>query len=330
MTTAGNKPLKLLYLAQILWEETDDEHGITMKEIQTLLQEKGIKVDRKTLYNDIALLKQFGMDILMEQMDRTFYYSLLTRPFELSELKILVDIAQSARFLTSAKTELLIKKLDSLTSKRYATELHRHVNMAGRVKALNEEIYYNVDKLYFAIDNNYKISFLYRQWNPDKTRTNRHNGKIYVISPGHLIWDNENYYLLGYDADAKKTKHFRVDKMHSIMVILEPREGLALMNDIDIASYDKRIFGMFDGEVMKVTLNCPNELANPIVDKFGTHIVTWPLLNNRFLVCVEVIISKQFFGWLFGLGSDVQIVSPPEVINAYSEMLNETIANYQT
>ena len=110
MTTAGNKPLKLLYLAQILWEETDDEHGITMKEIQTLLQEKGIKVDRKTLYNDIALLKQFGMDILMEQMDRTFYYSLLTRPFELSELKILVDIAQSARFLTSAKTELLIKK----------------------------------------------------------------------------------------------------------------------------------------------------------------------------------------------------------------------------
>lgn len=329
MSSIDKKNLRLLYLAQIFWNKTDIDQGITAAEIRTKLENQGITVSRKTLYNDIALLVEFGMDITKQQRNKNFYYHLVHRTFELSELKILVDIAQSARFLTDKKTELLIEKLESLTNNRAATQLHRHVRMAGRVKTSNEEIYYNVDKIYSAIENDVQISFKYYQWTPDKARANRHNNKTYVISPGNLLWDNENYYMLGYDAEVNKIKHYRVDKMLSICILSDSRIGKDLLESIDIAKYEKSIFGMYDGEPTTVMLQCDNRLANPIFDKFGTDIQTWPRNDGTFLVNVDVIVSNQFLGWLFGLGDGIKIISPISVIARYKEAAQHILNSHR-
>jgi len=198
-----NYKLKLLYLQKILQDHTDENHGLTMAEILEHLAQYGIQAERKSVYDDIETLREFGMDIIGEKRRKNFHYALVNRDFELAEVKVLMDAVQAANFISEKKSNQLIEKLGTLVSNHNAVQLQQQVFVSGRSKTSNEEIYYNIDKLYKAINDNHQVRFAYCNWTVNKQLEEKHDGKEYVVSPWALIWDNENYYLLGYHHEYK-------------------------------------------------------------------------------------------------------------------------------
>lgn len=314
MPKGANQKFKLYRLAQIMLEKTDDEHYITMPEILSSLEAYGVTADRKSIYNDLRDLEVLGIEVEGEPVGGRYHYHVLNRPFELPELKLLVDAIQSSKFITERKTNALIKKLEQLVSQYEAVKLQRQVYVSGRIKTMNESIYYTVDAIHNAISENRKIRFQYYQWNVKKEMELRHGGAFYHISPWGLSWDDENYYLVGYDSEADTLKHYRVDKMLHIEMSEEKREGQEHFKKLDMADYAKKSFGMFGGKEQKVKLLVQNELAGVIIDRFGKDIMMIPKDEKHFTVNVDVRVSNQFLGWVFSLGNGVKIISPDEVV----------------
>jgi len=329
MAKGRNQKLKLLYLTKIFMEKTDESHALTLAEITSLLNGYEVTADRKTLYLDFEELKHYGLDIISEQRSKTVVYYLASRDFELAELKLLVDSVQSSKFITEKKSNSLIKKLESLVSEHESKQLHRQVITSGRVKTMNESILINVDSIHSAINNNRQISFQYFQWTPDKQRELRHDGQRYTISPWHLVWDNENYYMIGYDSDSEMIKHFRVDKMLRISSGNEKREGLKKMKEFNIATYSRTLFGMLGGESTRVTLQCHNSMAGVIIDRFGKDTVMLRHDDEHFIAYVEVVPSDQFLGWIIGLSSYVQIMEPSSVVKRIKDLLSKQMELYR-
>lgn len=329
MAKGRNQKLKLLYLTKIFMEKTDESHALTLAEITSLLNRYEVTADRKTLYLDFEELKHYGLDIISEQRSKTVVYYLASRDFELAELKLLVDSVQSSKFITEKKSNSLIKKLESLVSEHESKQLHRQVITSGRVKTMNESILINVDSIHSAINNNRQISFQYFQWTPDKQRELRHDGQQYTISPWHLVWDNENYYMIGYDSDSEMIKHFRVDKMLRISSGNEKREGLKKMKEFNIATYSRTLFGMLGGESTRVTLQCHNSMAGVIIDRFGKDTMMLRHDDEHFIAYVEVVPSDQFLGWIIGLSSYVQIMEPSSVVKQIKDLLSKQMELYR-
>ena len=328
MAKGTNQKLKLVYLIKILLEQTDEEHSITMQEIMEALAAYDITAERKSIYADLEEIRNLGIDIVGEQKGKNYLYHVAGRQFELAELKLLVDAIQSSKFITAKKSRELIKKLESLASIHEAKQLQRQVYVSGRVKTMNESIYYNIDELYNAIGTNRKIRFQYFQWNLKKEMELRKDGKFYEISPWALSWDDENYYLIGYDAEEDKIKHFRVDKMLKISCLEEVREGRELFDKFDMGAYSRKSFGMFGGEEEYVKLLCDNSLIGVIMDRFGKDIMMVPVDESHFRVNVYVAVSEPFFGWLFGLGDKAQIMGPDTVVDKMKEMLRKVSGRY--
>ena len=314
MPAGINQKLKMLYLSRILFEETDQEHGLTAQEIIDRLDACGVNEDRKTLYRDLAELDRYGMEILSRQTGRSVLYHLNDRTFELPELKLLVDSVQASRFITEKKSRMLIRKLESLVSTHEAKHLHRQVLISGRVKTMNESIYYNVDKLHEAINSAKQIRFQYGQWNLQKKMELRHGGIWYQVSPWCLMWDDENYYLVAYDSDDRKIKHYRVDKMLHLTLTRQPREGKDAFRQFDAARYTKQVFGMFVGDIMRVTLEGRNDMAGILIDRFGTDILIHPKDRDHFTANIEVAVSRHFLGWIIALGEGIRIIGPEVLV----------------
>ncbi|MBQ6428337.1 MAG: WYL domain-containing transcriptional regulator [Oscillospiraceae bacterium] len=319
MAAGDNQKLKMLYLVRILSEETDEDHALTTQEIITKLKDYGVNAERRTLYKDIDFLEQYGLDIIEEQTGKGYYYHLGSRDFELPELKLLVDAVQSSKFITEKKSRELIKKLGGLASRHDAGRLHRQVVISGRVKTINESIYYNVDLIHEAINAGKQIRFRYYQWNARKERELRKDGASYVVSPWCLMWDDENYYMVAYDAEDGIIKHYRVDKMLEIKISDKARVGEKEFRAFDIAKYSKQVFGMFTGDETDVTLRCENEFAGVFIDRFGKDVFMTPDDDGHFKVVVHVALSNQFLGWVFSLGSGVQVIGPERVIQKMRE-----------
>lgn len=323
-----NQKLKMLYLVKIFSEETDDHHYLTMPEIIQKLAAYGVNADRKTLYQDFDVLRDFGVDIIAEHEGRSHYYYLGSRDFELPELKLLVDSVQSARFITDKKSSQLIKKLESLVSKYEGSKLHRQVVIAGRVKTMNESIYYNVDKIHEAIASDKQIRFKYFQWNLKKEMELRYDGKWYQASPWSLMWDDEKYYLMVYDSKYGNITHYRVDKMLDIEILDEKREGRKEFEAINIPHYSNMVFGMFSGEEKKVTLEAENGLISVMIDRFGKDIIVAPVDDEHFQVTVSVAVSNHFFGWIMSLDGHMKVVAPDSVVKQMKDAISRQTEMY--
>ena len=286
----------------------------------------GITAERKSLYDDLQVLEKFGMDICKSKSSTVKYY-VASREFELPELKLLVDAIQSSKFITEKKSISLIHKLEGLASVHDGKELQRQVFVANRAKTMNERIYYSVDKIQNAIALNRKISFKYYRWELDFSGTERivkrekiRNGG-YTASPWALCWDDENYYLIAYDTCADSIKHYRVDKMDDIEVLDDERDGGKTFEKFDPAGYSKGVFSMFGGEKTTVKLSVDNDCIGVIVDRFGRDIFVTKESDTTFGVSVDIMTSKQFYAWVFGLGGKVRIISPQNVVDEFKKQL---------
>ena len=328
MAKSSNQKAKILYLMQLFLEETDEEHPISRKGLEEKLADLGIHAERKSLYNDIETLKNFGMDISYRKEHPEGYY-LAEREFELPELKLLVDAVQSSRFITQKKSDSLIRKIERLTSRYEARKLQRQVVVADRIKAMNESIYYNVDKIHSAIALNRQIIFRYFEWTVSKEIRLKKGGENYHVSPWALTWDNENYYLIGYDTDARIIKHFRVDKMLHIEITGQERDGRDEFSRFDLARYTRQTFGMFGGNEQTVRIRFHSRFVGVVIDRFGKNVPLRPDGDEHFIARVEIAVSEQFFGWITGLGRDVQILSPQSVVDEYRSLLEDLGRTYK-
>ncbi|MCR4754966.1 MAG: WYL domain-containing protein [Lachnospiraceae bacterium] len=322
MPKGANQKLKLYYLSQIMTQKTDDDHKITMPEIQKALEAYGVTADRKSLYDDIEALRVLGIDVIGEKEGRNYYYHVGSKKFEIAELKLLVDAIQSSRFITERKSTELIRKITSLASDYEAAQLKRQVMVQGRVKTMNESIYYYVDDVHRAIALNRQISFEYMRWTKDKKMEPRHD-KPYVMSPWALTWDDENYYLIAYDEEAGKIKHFRVDKIKNVRILDKKREGRDEFREFNIAKYAKMSFGMFGGQEMKVKLAFEDDMVGVFIDRFGKDVTITPYTKKSWSeISVDVAVSDQFLGWIFALGPKVKIIGPEAVTKRFAEELD--------
>ena len=315
MAKGNNQKLKLSYLTKIMLEKTDDEHGLTLQQIIDELARYDVSAERKSLYADFAdMTDKLGIEIIKEKRGRETIYHVGGRDFEVAEVKLLIDAIQSSKFITERKSNELIKKVKKLVSAHQAAQLQRQVYVQGRIKTMNESIYYNVDSLHTAIAQNSRIKFQYCGWYPNKELVPLNNGAFFEVSPWALTWDDEYYYLVAFDHYEEKLKHYRVDKMVKISILEEKRGGKELFEKFDMGSYSKVNFGMFHGDIKRVHISFPNYMVGIFIDRFGKDVTIRPAGENRSEVIVNVAVSKQFFGWIASLGRWVKITGPDEVV----------------
>ncbi len=316
MANQANQKLKLLYIMDYFRMHTDEEHPASATDLIHYLEANDITAERKSIYRDIQVLMEYGMDI-EKSSDNAGYY-LASREFELAELKLLVDAVAASKFISEKKSRELVGKIEGLGSEFQAKHLHRQVVVSDRVKNSNESIYYAIDEIYKCIDDGKKITFQYMDWNEKKEQVLRHDGKWYVVSPEFLLWDNEYYYLVAYDDGAGEIRHYRVDKIRNAVEMDENR--VRREEEIKKGDYAKKRFGMFSGQAEMVSLQVPVEMTGIMIDRFGTEIPVRK--DGDFIIArLSVEVSPQFFGWLAGLGPKVKIISPESLQKKYKEYL---------
>ncbi len=337
MARSENQKLKLLYLQKIIFENTDEEHGLTLQEIIDELEKYDIQAERKSIYSDIDLLERFGFEITREKNGKRVEYKLTSgRKYQLAEIKLMLDAVQSTNFITKKKTSELIKKLEKEVSVHEAKKLQRTVFIEKRSKTYNESIYISIDNIYRAIQKQKQITFNYYEWyvaygGIEKVFLRaKKDGKPYQVSPWCMIWDDEKYYLVAYDHLQSKVKHFRIDKIKNVEILNTPQRGMRAIKSFDVSAYVKQTFGMFGGDTpIDVTMRIDNRLIGVIKDRFGEDFTVMRADEARSDIVVSVYPSQQFFGWVFGLGNKVTLISPQNVVEEFKNMVNKVSKNYR-
>ena len=323
-----NQKLKLLYLAKIMQEKTDDTHALTMSEIITELNKYDIEAGRKSIYDDIAALNDYGIEILKYQEGMNTYYHCGSRNYDVAELHIIIDAIASSKFITVKKSKELIRKLEDMVSIYDKKMLERDVYVSGRVKNMNESIFYTIDTIQNAIANNHRIRFRYFSWNVSGDMEFHRDGSYYDISPWTLVWDSDNYYLVGYDREVDDFRHYRVDKMLGTEEICDKRQGFTKYKALNKGIYSRKRFRMYDGEEQAVTLICSNNMANVIIDRFGRETRIIKVDDEHFKVNVDVAVSNQFLAWVIALSGSVVVASPENVRERIVELIKDNLDQY--
>lgn len=324
MPKAAGHKLKLFRIFNYLLEYTDEEHNVTASDIIKELERYGITAERKSVYSDLEALAELGIDI--EKSADGYYIG--ERDFDLPELKLLVDAVQSSKFITRKKSGELIKKLEKLTSRYQAVELQRQVFVANRIKSMNESIYYTVDAINSAINADRQLSFRYFDRDDRKNKVYRYDGEPVTVSPWSFVLDGENYYMVAYDSHSDKIKHYRIDKMDSAATSEKRRLGGQLFEDFDAALYARRMFGMYSGEELMVTLSCAKRLAGVMLDRFGDGTIFVKNGDDTLEFNVRVAISPNFYGWLACFGGECLIKAPASAAEGFKKYLSGIITAY--
>ncbi len=302
---------RILFLLQYIFENTDDNHSISTNDLIKVLDENGFSANRKTVRDDVDMLCDAGYDILIDKNGKSNSYHFGTRTFELPELKMLVDAVSSSRFISAEKSDALIQKLTSLTSKYEAVDLTARIFTADRIKADNGKIFLTTDVVSRAIEQEKKVSFQYYDYLPTKEKVLRNNGEVYIISPYALIWSDDRYYLVGYSDKRHELTPFRVDRMTVPQITDEPAVKNISFNPAD---FTNKVVQMYpSGNEQTVTLRCKNENMRSVIDKFGEDIKVDVIDTQHFTAKVQVQPSQTFFGWVFTFRGDIEIVGPDEV-----------------
>lgn len=319
--------LRPLYLAKILYEQTDEDHYLTTAQLIKILEEKyNVKSHRQTIKADIEILKKFGIEI--EEVKSTQNrYNVFGRMFDQAELKLLIDAVESSKFITQSKSDLLVGKIKTLTSQYRAEELNRNISVEGRIKPENEKIYLIVETINEAITRGKKISFECFKYNVKKEKKLKRD-EPYRITPLHLVWNGDYYYMIGVYDYKNRLGTFRVDRINKIPTILK-EDGIPAPEDFDLNQYMNTTFRMFDSEHEEVELICSNDLMDAIIDRFGVDVTTYANDMESFRAVVNVAVSHVFYSWVFGFCGKVKIRGPEIVRDKYNELIQSAYANIE-
>ena len=309
-----------LLIFQYLWDNTDEDHPVTIKEIISYLDKNGIHTNRRTVALDLISLQESGFDIICNRSVQNQYF-IGNRRLETAELKTIIDAILAAKFISPSKTKSLIDRLSSLASPYQADQLKRNLYVEGKIKTWNESVYYTVDLLQQAIQNERAVTFQYIEYTPRKEKILKHQGQWYVFSPYDLVWDDEAYYVFGWSEGSNHNKivKFRVDRMVKAKETIKTYHKKP--DDYNISVICRRVFSMYDGEDRAVTLKCSNEVMKDIIDRFGESVKTRINDNNTFLAEVDVAVSPTFFAWIFAFDGKIIIMEPDDVRDSFDRKI---------
>ena len=325
MPKSDNQKLKIFYILDYLERNSHESHPIRAAELITMLdRDHRIACERKTVYSDIAALQDYGVDIVSIPGKNGGYY-IASRNFELPELKLLIDAVQSSRYLTEKKSRELIEKLCTQCNERDAKLMRRNVLVSGRVKSMNETIYYNVDTIQEAIYQNKQITFRYFDWDLGGQR--RYREKEYLASPYGLCQDNENCYLLAFSQRHGITS-YRVDRMTEIRMAEENRVPCPELTGKALVEHANRLFQMYSGDAVDVKLRFHRSLINVVVDRFGKDTMLIPDGDEHFNFTVRVAVSPMFLSWVIGFGNKAKVVYPQSVAEECKKLCQEALSQY--
>lgn len=332
MSGSSQQKLKMLYVMRILHEQSDEEHPMSAADLLRELERYGISAERKSIYKDLNLLSDYGMDIVHTRFPKQGWF-LGKREFELPELRLLIDAVQSAAFITAKKTKELLMKLDRQMSKHQARDMDRQVYIDSRVKCVNEEIYYNIDIIHRAIAKNKKVMFYYYRREVGKGRTARNEGKPYEASPYAMLWVNDHYYLVSNLDKLERLSHFRLDRMGKVEMVEKPRRSFEEVseyrNAFDAADYVRKCFSMFGGETELVELRCINELLEEVIDRFGENIKVYKDGAKHFRIRVQANVSIGLVSWVLQFGTGIEAIAPQQFRQMVTERINGMVAMYK-
>ena len=326
MPKSDNQKLKIFYILDYLEAHSNEKNPVRASDLIAMLdRQHNIRCDRKTVYSDIAALQQYGVDIVSLPGKNGGYY-IASRNFELPELKLLIDAVQSSRYLTEKKSRELIEKLCSQCNEQDAKLMRRTVLVSGRVKSMNETIYYNVDAIQEAISQNRQITFRYFDWDFGGKR--KYREKEYLASPYGLCQDNENCYLLAFSGRHGITS-YRVDRMSDIQLTEEKRIPCPELTGKALHDHANRLFQMYSGDALDVKMRFHRSLLNVVIDRFGKDTMLIPDGEDWFVFTVKVAISPMFLSWVLGFGAKAKILYPQSVIDACKDLCREAMSQYE-
>ena len=318
--------LRPLYLGKILFERTDEEYSLTTNQlIKILKDEYGISSHRQTIATEIQLLKDFGMDIECIK-SRQNKYHLVSREFDLAELKLIIDAVDACKFISGRESKKLTAKLAGLAGDGQSEELKRNGNAEGRVRTTNEKTCLIIDAVNTAINTRKKIEFRYFTYDENKKKVLKHDGEPYVFSPYELIWDGDRYYILGWSDNHGEMRTFRVDRIPDVPIVLSEKAAKKPAG-FSGAKFVSENYRMFAGAVKKVTLICDNDTMDSMIDRFGEKVETKPIDAGHFRLKAEVADSHVFYAWIFGFEGKVKISAPKAMKEKYYKMLKDAIDN---
>ena len=325
MPKSDNQKLKIFYILDYLERNSNEKNPVRASDLIAMLDRNhNIRCDRKTVYSDIAALQQYGVDIVSLPGKNGGYY-IASRNFELPELKLLIDAVQSSRYLTEKKSKELIEKLCSQCNEQDAKLMRRTVLVSGRVKSMNETIYYNVDTIQEAIAQNKQISFRYFDWDFGGKR--KYRDKEYLASPYGLCQDHENCYLLAFSSRYGITS-YRVDRMTDIQLTEENRIPCPELTGKALHDHANRLFQMYSGDALDVKMRFHKSLLNVVIDRFGKDTMLIPDGEEHCNFTVKVAISPMFLSWVIGFGAKAKILYPQSVADACKELCMEAMSQY--
>ena len=334
MADKGYTKLKLLYIKDYLEKHSDEENPISVEQIMEMLEEKGIHCERKSIYSDVKTLKEYGVDISSERMPRAGY-SILSRDFELPELRLLIDAVQAASFITQKKSKELIKKIGTLCSENQRKLIEGQVYIDNRVKCTNEEIYYNIDILNRAIQKKRQVSFTYQKRamaeSEDKYTVTE---KDFCVSPYALIWSNDHYYLVANNEKYDNLMHTRIDRMKKVEItdksIRDFSEVSPYTHFFDSADYSGKIFNMFSGDTQKLELCCENSILEEILDRFGSEATLRKSQRDGwFVLTAKCVVSEGLVSWIMQFGAKVEVIAPKTLRNDVRKKADEIFRLYR-
>lgn len=319
---------------ELLKHETDEKHPMGTQEIIARLKKEGVEVDRKILYTDIDLLNNSGYEVMCTRSKSNKYY-VMDRSFDTAEVRVLMDAVQAAAFITERKTEVLLDKISALAGSKRGEVLKSNITKFSTVKSTNESIYYVIDKIVEAIEENKKITFNYFDYGLKrekifrKSRKDPNKDKLYFVNPVETVFNNDQYYLICYDDVHKEFTNYRIDRMDNVSILDKDIVVYDWLKGKDISKYKRQQFEMFSGEVKNVTFTADRGLIDVIYDKFGSG-VRIKLTDDGHLKCtVEVQAGAMFIAWLCSFDNRLKVVSPPSVVNKVKEHLEKTIEQYE-
>lgn len=325
MPKSDNQKLKILYILDYLERNSNEKNPVRAADLISMLdRQHQIRCDRKTVYSDVAALQQYGVDIVSVPGKNGGYY-VASRNFELPELKLLIDAVQSSRYLTEKKSRELIEKLCSQCNEQDARLMRRTVLVSGRVKSMNETIYYSVDAIQEAISQNKQIRFRYFDWDFGGKR--KYRDKEYLASPYGLCQDNENCYLLAFSTRHGVTS-YRVDRMSDIQLAEENRIPCPELTGKALHDHANRLFQMYAGDAVDVKMRFHRSLLNVVIDRFGKDTMLIPDGDSHFNFTVKVAISPMFLSWVIGFGAKAKILYPQSVVDACKALCAEAMSQY--
>lgn len=316
---------RTLLVFKFLWETTDEAHTASLEQIKDYLERCGLsRPDSRPIKNDIDQLIALGADIVVDRRVQNRYF-VATRHFDTAEVKLLIDAVQSSRFITPKKSRTLIAKLSTFVEPSQKQLLNRQLYVDCRAKADNEAVLRVVDHIHTAIADGRKVTFRYFDYTPTKEKVHRHDGALYAVSPYAMLWNSDQYYMVGFSDARQLVATYRIDRIDSLSITAEA--AVPRPQSFRIADYFAPAFSMFSGEEREVELLCENELMSSIIDRFGESVRTEITDERHFKVTVSVALSDNFYGWVFASGGKMRLLNPPEAVRGFREILEKYAEN---